>query len=132
MFWLVAAMLAVTWPCTLVLAGQADFALHKCLPKADMQNVAIKCGLNEVIAIKQAFFTSSIVDNDQSCPFTKVTTSGQTKTNETSSEDTSTLANNTSYETELDNNEIRAIENEITPLRRISCTDDLRITLNSR
>lgn len=59
-----------------------------------MENLAIKCAINEAITIKEAFFTSSIVDQ---CPFVS-------------------LANS----------------NKTTDPKNLPCTDDLRLTINSK
>lgn len=81
-----------------------DLILQKCLPKADMENITIKCNGNELIAIKAAFFTSSVVDQ---CPFAYVNRS----------------------QDQLSSNEV---DHTAAATRKRSCTDDLRITLNSR
>ena len=78
-----------------------DLIMQKCLPKADMGNITIKCNTNEMIAIKAAFFTSSVVDQ---CPFSYINRSNQVDSN--------------------------MIDNK--PMFKLSCTDDLRMTLNSR
>ncbi|OTF79793.1 hypothetical protein BLA29_002924 [Euroglyphus maynei] len=80
--------------------GRLEIILERCLPKADMENVTIKCGIDEVIAIRQAFFTSSIIDK---CPF---------------------IVND-------DGNETLTLQRNKNS-QQLSCTDDLRLTLNSK
>lgn len=71
-----------------------------------MENIVIKCNVQEIIAIKAAFFTSSAVDQ---CPFAN--------------------SNRSEEGNDDDSNDIKS-----TSLMKAksSCTDDLRMTLNSR
>ncbi|KAH9394236.1 hypothetical protein TYRP_004285 [Tyrophagus putrescentiae] len=85
----------------------ADLVLQKCLPKADMENIVIKCNVHEIIAFKAAFFTSSAVDQ---CPF----------------------ANSNRSEEEGERDDSNAIKSTSLMKAKSSCTDDLRMTLNSR
>ncbi|XP_046919546.2 uncharacterized protein LOC124499652 isoform X1 [Dermatophagoides farinae] len=87
--------------------GRLEIILERCLPKADMENITIKCGLNEVIAIREAFFTSSIIDHQ--CPFIG---------NDVDHDD---YDDGTSTKTKIKNGQ-----------QKLSCTDDLRLTLNSK
>lgn len=89
---------------SLIICLGNDLVLQKCLPKADMTNIVIRCEHSEIIAIKEAFFTSSI---SEQCPFFNLNR-------------TSTKA------TEIDSNVIAPIKS------KISCTDDLRLSLNSK
>ena len=87
--------------------GRLEIILERCLPKADMENITIKCGLNEVIAIREAFFTSSIIDHQ--CPF---------------------IGNDVDHDYDDDGTSIKTkIKNG---QQKLSCTDDLRLTLNSK
>ena len=79
--------------------GRLEIILERCLPKADMENISIKCSSNEVIAIREAFFTSSMVDQ---CRF---------------------IANDDDNKTSMQ---------KINSQQQQSCTDDLRLTLNSK
>lgn len=74
-----------------------------------MENIVIRCNVHEIIAIKAAFFTSSAVDQ---CPFA---TNANSNRSEEGNDD--------------DSNDIKG-----TSLMKAksSCTDDLRMTLNSR
>nr|XP_027201926.1 uncharacterized protein LOC113795889 isoform X2 [Dermatophagoides pteronyssinus] len=80
--------------------GRLEIILERCLPKADMENISIKCSSNEVIAIREAFFTSSMVDQ---CRF---------------------IANDDDNKTSM-----QKINSQ---QQQQSCTDDLRLTLNSK
>ena len=80
-----------------------DLIMQKCLPKADNLNINIKCNDNEKIAIKAAFFTSSVVDQ---CPFSYY--------NRSQVDPVSNM---------IDDNQTK---------HKLSCTDDLRMTLNSK
>lgn len=85
--------------------------LQKCIPKADMENITIKCSPGEIIAIQAAFFTSSGVDQ---CPFSLPARSNNDQPNNVTSN-------------EIDDDDHRQFYNG-----KRSCTDDLRMTLNSR
>ncbi|KAF7488017.1 hypothetical protein SSS_02943 [Sarcoptes scabiei] len=91
-------LILISLSVAIVSRGYQEIILQRCLPKADMENVGIKCSHDEVIAIKEAFFTSSIVDQ---CPFVNL--------------------NGTNY---------RRSTSDFKSFR--SCTDDLRLTLNSK
>lgn len=70
-----------------------------------MENVSIKCSDSEMIAIRAAFFTTSVVDQ---CPF----------------------ANN--YDNGSSPEDPNAIDTGRVRVLKRSCTDDLRMTLNSK
>lgn len=107
----VISTIAILMALTISSIDSQGLTLQKCIPKADMENITIKCSPGEIIAIQAAFFTSSGVDQ---CPFSLPARSNNDQPNNVTSN-------------EIDDDDHRQFYNG-----KRSCTDDLRMTLNSR